>query len=127
MSGGHDRRARAHEGSAACLSRDALQQVPRRDRGGFIAAAKATARLIEEGIRVYSPIAHTHTVAVHGGLNPFDHSLWIPFEEAMMAAADVACVAMLPTWKASFGVQHEIQHFTAAGKPVLYLACEGSA
>lgn len=94
---------------------------------GFIASAKVTARLIEAGVRVYSPIAHTHPVAIHGGLDPLDHSLWLPFDEAMMEAADMACVAMLPTWEASFGVQQEIQHFTAAGKPVLYLECEGWA
>lgn len=89
---------------------------------GFIAASKITARLMVEGLRVYSPIAHTHPLAIHGNVDPLDHSVWLPFDAAIMNKSDAMIVAMLPTWETSFGVRHEIQVFVAAGKPVYFMS-----
>lgn len=87
----------------------------------FVAACKLTADLLSAGNAIYSPIAHTHPVAIHSGLDPLDHSIWLPFDEAMMAAADALLVAQMPGWRESFGIAHEIEFFTKARKPVLYL------
>lgn len=87
----------------------------------FKDACFLTGRLLTAGLRVYSPIAHTHPVAIHGGLDPMDHSIWLPFDAAMMAKADAMLVAMMATWESSFGIRHEIQVFIEAGKPVYFL------
>lgn len=87
----------------------------------FVDACKLTARLVEAGLNVYSPIAHTHPLAIHGGLDPLDHKLWLGFDAAIMAKSDAMIVAMMPTWETSYGIKHEIQTFTDAGKPVFYL------
>lgn len=94
-------------------------------RGGievaFRHAAELAANLLKAGHKVYSPIAHTHPLAVYGELDPLDHSIWLPFDEAMMRVCDSLLVAHMDGWKESKGVLHEIAHFTKAGKPIFDL------
>lgn len=87
----------------------------------FKDASALMARLLTEGVRAYSPIAHTHPIAIHGNLDPYDHTIWLPFDAAIMEKADGMIVAMLPGWDSSYGIKHEIEEFTKAGKPVFYL------
>lgn len=87
----------------------------------FIEAAKLAARLMAKGVRVYSPIVHTHPMAVFGEIDALDHSIWMPFDEAMMEACCALAVAQLPTWEQSKGVKHEIDYFELAGKPIFFL------
>lgn len=87
----------------------------------FIDAAKLAAELLASGLRVYSPIAHTHPLAIHGNLDPLDHSIWLPFDEAMMDAADCLIVAHMDGWEVSYGIAHEVEFFRKAGKPIFDL------
>lgn len=86
----------------------------------FREAARLTGLLLQRGICAYSPIAHTHPIAIYGKLDPYDHTIWLPFDEAMMDAAEHLIVAMMPSWETSTGIKHEIEYFTKAGKPVYY-------
>lgn len=87
----------------------------------FVDACKLTARLIERGLRLYSPIAHSHPIAIHGGIDPLDHKIWLPFDAAMMAKADAMIVAMMTGWEESHGITVEIVNFAHAGKPIYIL------
>lgn len=87
----------------------------------FVDACKLTARLLQSGLKVYSPIAHTHPIAIHGNINPLDLNVWLPFDASIMAKSDAMIVAMMPGWEVSTGVLHEIRVFVAAGKPVYFL------
>lgn len=91
---------------------------PRGIDAAFIEAAKLTGLLIRTGMTVYSPIAHTHVVAVQGGIDPFDHSIWLPFDMAMMNAADTLIVAHMDGWESSFGIAEEVKVFARANKPI---------
>lgn len=84
----------------------------------FEDASRLAAELLATGVRVYSPIAHTHPLAVHGHLDPLDHSIWLPFDEAMMDAADCLIVAHMDGWRDSYGIKHEVEFFEHAGKPI---------
>lgn len=84
-------------------------------------ACKLAAKLLLAGIKAYSPIAHTHGIAIHGALDCLDHSIWLPFDEAMMKAADVLIVARMEGWEDSFGIAHEVKFFESAGKPIFDL------
>ena len=53
----------------------------------FKKACKASAFLVKNGIRIFSPIAHAHAIAINGGINPLDHDGWISAEIPMMEAA----------------------------------------
>lgn len=88
----------------------------------FVDAAKAAAVLLKRGELVYSPIAHTHPIAIHGDVDPLAHSIWIPFDTAIMERCDGITVIKMPSWKDSYGVNHEVKEFKKAGKPVRYLS-----
>lgn len=90
----------------------------------FIEASKLAARLMITGVKVYSPIAHTHPLAFYGGLDPLDRSIWLPFDEAMMEAAQVLIVAHMDGWQESKGIAHEIAFFERAEKPIFDLDSE---
>ena len=65
--------------------------------------------------------AHTHPVAVYGGIDPYDHSIWIPADKPLMEAAHGLLVCKMKGWEESYGIKVEIEHFEAEGKPVHYL------
>lgn len=87
----------------------------------FERASEIAADLLRLGVKVYSPIAHTHPIAVYGRLNPLDHDIWLPFDAAMMGKADAMIVAMMAGWETSQGIAHEIKVFENAGKPIFYI------
>lgn len=87
----------------------------------FQQACILASRLLVAGYKVYSPIAHTHPLAVYGKLDPLDHAIWLPFDEAMMHAADVLIVAHMEGWRESKGVAHEIDFFDRHGKAIFDL------
>lgn len=84
-------------------------------------ACKLAAILIDEGIPVFSPIAHSHAIAMAGGMDPLDHNIWMPADKPLMEAAYGLIVAKLPGWEDSRGVLEEIDAFRAMGKPVHYM------
>ncbi len=87
----------------------------------FIDAAKLAARLMLSGIKIYSPIAHTHPIATYGRIDPHDHNIWLPFDEAMMTVCDTLIVAQMEGWDKSFGISCEIEFFEKARKPIFDL------
>lgn len=87
----------------------------------FAAAGAIMAPLILSGVKAYSPITHTHPIAVHGALDPYDHDIWLKFDLAMMRKSDAMLVAMLNSWEDSYGIKYEIEIFKKDGKPIFYL------
>ena len=90
----------------------------------FIEACRFTAALLRKGVKVYSPIAHTHPVAKYGVLDPLDHNIWIPFDEAMMKAADAIAIMQMEGWMEGVGIAHELSFFRKAGKAVYFIKPE---
>lgn len=86
----------------------------------FIMACRVTAELARAGLEVYSPIAHSHPVAVHGGLDAVDHEFWVRFDKPMVDRCDGLIVVTMEDWARSRGVTHEIREFERVGKPVNY-------
>jgi hypothetical protein len=87
----------------------------------FHLAAENTAHLIRAGVPIYSPIAHTHPIAIHGGIDPLNHSIWLPADAPLMEAASGLIVLTAETWEASYGISVEIAAFKAAGKPIFFM------
>jgi len=87
----------------------------------FVHAAEISARLLKAGVRVYSPITHCHPLSMYGGVDPLNHGIWIPFDEAMMDAADCLIVAHMKGWDQSYGVKHEIEFFAREQKPIIHI------
>ena len=87
-----------------------------------VEACQFAAGLIREGVKVYSPIAHGHSIAMYGNLDPLQHAFWVNIDAPMLGFADALIVAELPGWLESEGVQHEIALFDSIKKPVYYLS-----
>lgn len=96
-------------------------KYPKGIERAFTKAARITGRLIAEGVNVFSPIAHTHSVAQYADLDPLDHKIWLPYDEAIMNRMDALVVCMMEGWEASYGLKHEIRYFISLDKAVLYL------
>ncbi len=90
-------------------------------KAAFEEASRAAASLIERGVRLYCPIAHTHPIAIYGNLDPKDHSIWLPADGPFMDAAMGLIVVQMETWELSKGIGAEIKRFREAAKPVLYM------
>lgn len=86
----------------------------------YEAAAQFTAELLRAGVKAYSPICHTHPIAVYGKIDPYAHEIWLPFDEAVMERSDALLVAKLESWDQSKGIQHEIDFFQSRAKPVYF-------
>src|SRR5262249_1774703 len=48
---------------------------------------QAAGELLKRGVNVYSPIAHTHSIAVYAHMDPLDHTIWLSADKPMMDAA----------------------------------------
>lgn len=84
-------------------------------------ACTIAARLVKQGARVYSPIAHCHPIAAFGNIDPRDHEIWLPFDQVMMERSDALIIAHLAGWDSSRGIAHEVGVFLDAGKPIFDL------
>lgn len=96
-------------------------KYPAGPKSAHAAAASVAAKLITTGMAVFSPIAHAHPIALQGGFDLFDATLWAPLYQRMLAHCDVLIVAHLPSWENSKGVAEEIKFFERAAKPIFDL------
>lgn len=86
-----------------------------------VAVCQQAALLIQAGVSVYSPIAHTHSVALWGGLDPYDHDVWLPADKPIADAAGGLIVLKMEGWSRSLGIAEEIEWFAERGLPVIYM------
>lgn len=87
----------------------------------FLEAARQASLLIDSGIPVFSPICHSHPIAIEGGIDPLDHLVWLDVDAPMMRAAHGLIVCKMPGWLDSYGVSVEIEAFRDADKPIIYM------
>ena len=87
----------------------------------FRMACRVAARLLRAGIDVVSPIAHSHSIAVHGDIDPKDGEFWLRADWPLMEAAKGLIVYQAQGWRESVGLRKEIEYFERAGKPIVYL------
>jgi hypothetical protein len=83
--------------------------------------AKIAAKLLVDGVSVYSPIVYTHQLAIHGNLNPLDYNVWLKFDQAFLDLSDCLCVCKQKGWEDSYGISFEIKDFTSKNKVIYYL------
>jgi hypothetical protein len=69
---------------------------------------------------VFSPIAHSHSIAKYG--LPVDWSFWEAQDRRLLQACDEVWVLMLDGWCESVGVQAEIRIAQTLGKPVRFVS-----
>ena len=74
----------------------------------FEAVCRFAAGLMRSGLVVFSPIAHTHPIAISEDGLPKGWEFWERFDREFLEAADSMVVLMLDGWEESVGVQAEI-------------------
>lgn len=87
----------------------------------FNLAVEARGLLLKAGVPVFSPIIHSHPVAVRCGIDPLDHSIWLPSEAPILRSAIGLIMLRAESWGISYGMNHEKKTFEAAGKPVIWM------
>ena len=80
---------------------------PRIRRYRFESVTRVAGELMNQGHHVYSPITHSHPIAVAVGL-PAGWDYWEPFDRVMLAACSEMRVLQLCGWDVSVGVAAEI-------------------
>ena len=88
----------------------------------FHAVCRHAAEMMRCGIRVFSPISHTHPIAAHG--LPGDWGFWKDYDRAFIEMCSEVLVLKLPGWEESKGVRAEIAIAEELGKPVRYVDVE---
>lgn len=78
------------------------------------------AHCLREGITIFSPIVHCHELALRHDV-PKDFAFWRDFNFAMLSPAKELWVLCLPGWKASAGVQGEIEQARQLKKQITYI------
>lgn len=86
----------------------------------FEAACRVAGVLMNQGEIVYSPIAHTHPIAVRCDL-PRGWDYWRQFDYDMLAAAQKLVVVKMDGWEQSRGIAGEIEIAATLGKPIEYM------
>ena len=84
-------------------------------------AARAAAILLEAGVPVFCPIAHSHPIAPFVKADGGDHAFWLPKDQPFLEAAKGLVICQLVSWRMSVGVQREFAYFCNVGKPVYYM------
>lgn len=93
----------------------------------FEEACRVAGWLIANDVKVFSPISHTHPIALCADLDPLDHEIWLPADEPFMNGACGLIVAEMDSWQDSYGIGEEIKVFRNAKKPIIHLAPEHEA
>ena len=86
----------------------------------FKAVNKVAARLMREGNLVFSPISHTHPIALAGEL-PGDWMFWKEYDRTFIEWCDEVHVLKQDGWEDSVGIRNEIMIAAAMEKPVRYI------
>lgn len=86
----------------------------------FRAVNKVAGQLMAAGALIFSPISHTHPIAVACDL-PRGWDFWHAYDRAFIEASEKLIVLMLDGWADSIGVKAEIAIATELGIPVEYI------
>ena len=81
------------------------------------------AKLIEQGLVVYSPITMTHPIDIvlSGHASTMGSDYWVAFDEAFMEFCSELVVLKLDGWEDSSGLAREIDYFRKKGRTVKFI------
>lgn len=89
----------------------------------FLVANRVAASLMRAGVYVFSPISHTHPIAIAGDL-PRGWEFWEGYDMLMIKACDKLLVLMQDGWRESTGVMCEIRIARSIPITVEYMECD---
>ena len=87
----------------------------------FQAVCRAAAKLMREGHQVFSPIAHSHSVALFGDIGAGAHDFWWRQDEPWLRRADALYILKLDGWEQSEGIARERGLAEGLNKPITFV------
>src|SRR4051794_17484909 len=88
--------------------------------GGAVGIAIANLGLLmKQCIPAFSPVVHTHFVAMQCKIDPHDMTVWGPANKCIMECAHGMIRLRAMGWLDSAGMREEHEYFVGAGKPVV--------
>jgi len=85
----------------------------------FEVACKQAGILTNAGVVVFSPIAHSHPLVIHGNVSGTDFAAWEAFDRAMIQASIGCIVCKMQGWQESEGIARELDIFRLQSKPIV--------
>lgn len=82
---------------------------------------KVAGKLMEEGKKIFCPIAHSHPIEVLGMSKVHDGPFWLDQDFAILKHAEMVYVCMMPGWKDSVGVKAEMDFAYKNKIPVAFI------
>lgn len=79
----------------------------------------AAGRLMRLGLHIYSPIAHSHPIAMQTDL-PTSWEFWSAYDEAIISRCSEVRVLTIAGWETSIGITAEIEIANRLGIPVTF-------
>lgn len=86
----------------------------------FIEVNRVAAKLMREGVHLFSPISHCHQIIKDNDL-PQGWEFWERYDRAILACCHKLYVLMLDGWQESVGVSAEIKIAEEMGIPIEYV------
>ena len=93
---------------------------PQVEETRFRHVCAVASKLMRAGHNVFAPIAHSHPIALAGGL-PKDWDFWKAFDEHMIRTCRFFWVLTMPGWDASRGVRIETEIARRLGRTLWYI------
>jgi hypothetical protein len=85
----------------------------------FQIANQVAGELIKMGHVIFSPISHSHPIAIECGMAG-DHEAWKAQNEAFLRWCDEMVIVDIVGWEKSNGVSWEMQEISKMGKPFTF-------
>lgn len=87
----------------------------------FQASNRAAAKLMGMGFKVFSPISHSHPIAIAGEL-PLHWDYWESYDREILKRSHTLVALTLDGWRESPGVQAEIQIAKSEGVRIFLMS-----
>ena len=81
---------------------------------------KVAAKLMASGFHVFSPISHSHPIALAGDL-PISWDYWSEYDRIMLSCCEMLVVLELEGWEESTGLTAEIRIARELGIHIVYM------
>lgn len=91
--------------------------VPEAEEANFQLCCQRSARLIEAGYNIYSPICHTHPIhrASPLFLSRHEHEVWYRLDNEFIDSTEWKGIILAPLWEQSIGCMAEYKRFIDRG------------
>lgn len=99
-------------------------KYPKGREAAYREVCKKAAALMETGVDVFCPIAHSHSIEQEGMTEIHIGDFWLKQDFAILGKCDWLYVYMMPGWKESYGVNKEIDFATWNNIPIAYMHYE---